>query len=59
MKEEVRKISVKVADYACIIETRVWEPTGLADIYELVDRIGLNVKELLKQVHLGDDIELK
>jgi hypothetical protein len=59
MKEEVRKISVKVANYACIIETRVWEPSGLASIYELIDRIGLNIKELLKRVHLGDNNELR
>jgi hypothetical protein len=59
MKEEVRKISVKVANYACIVETRVWEPSGLASIYEVIDRIGLNVKELLKRVHLGDDTDLR
>jgi hypothetical protein len=59
MKEEVRKISVKVANYACIVETQVWEPNGLASIYNVIDRIGLNVKELLKRVHLGDDADLK
>jgi hypothetical protein len=59
MKEEVRKISVKVANYACIVETQVWEPSGLASIYYVIDRIGLNVKELLKQVHLGDDMDLR
>ena len=55
MKEEVRKISVRVANYACIVETQVWEPSGLASIYDVIDRIGLNVRELLKLVHLGDD----
>jgi hypothetical protein len=59
MKEEVRKISVKVANYACIVETQVWEPSGLASIYNVIDRIGLNVKELLKRVHLGDDTDLR
>ncbi|MFL6377524.1 MAG: hypothetical protein ACJ71E_12765 [Nitrososphaeraceae archaeon] len=59
MKEEVRRISVKVANYACIVETQVWEPSGLASIYYVIDRIGLNVKELLKQVHLGDDMDLR
>ena len=58
MKEEVRKISVSVANYACVIETRVWEPSGLASIYEVIDRIGLNVKELLKLVHVGEYNEL-
>ena len=57
MKEEVRKISVKVANYACIIETQVWEPIGLASIYDVIDRIALNIKELLKRIHLGDDID--
>jgi hypothetical protein len=55
MKEEIRKISVKVADYACIVETRTWDPAGLASIYQVIDRIGLNVKELLRQIHLADD----
>jgi hypothetical protein len=59
MKEEVRNISIKVANYACIIETRAWEPEGLTSIYKIIDRIGSNVKELLKQVRLGDDSQLK
>ncbi|MFL6322356.1 MAG: hypothetical protein ACJ705_11210 [Nitrososphaeraceae archaeon] len=59
MKEEVRRISVKVANYACIVETQVWEPSGLASIYNVIDRIGLNIKELLKRVHLGDDSDLR
>lgn len=59
MKEEVRNISIKVANYACVIETRAWEPVGLTSIYKIIDRIGSNVKELLKQVHLGDDSQLK
>ena len=59
MKEEVRKISVKVANYACIVETQVWEASGLASIYNVIDRIGMNVKELLKRVHLGDDTDLR
>ena len=59
MKEEVRKISVKVANYACVIETQVWEPGGLASIYDLIDRIGLDIKELLKGIHLGEDMDWK
>ncbi|HYY49674.1 MAG TPA: hypothetical protein VE643_02290 [Nitrososphaeraceae archaeon] len=55
MKEEVRKISVRVANYACIVETQVWEPSGLASIYDVIDRIGLNIRELLKRIHLGED----
>ena len=59
MKEEIRKISVKVANFACIIETRTWEVNGLVSIYKVIDRIGFKVKELLKQVQLGNDIDLK
>src|SRR5919199_6169084 len=55
IKEEIRKISIKVTNFACIIQTRTWEPAGLASVYEVVDRIGLNIRELLKQIHLGDD----
>jgi hypothetical protein len=55
MKEEVRKISVRVANYACIVETQVWEPSGLASVYDVIDRIGLNIRELLKRIHLGED----
>jgi hypothetical protein len=55
IKEEMRKISIKVTNFACIIQTRTWEPAGLASIYDVVDRIGLNIRELLKQIHLGDD----
>jgi hypothetical protein len=55
MKEEMREISIKATNFACIIQTHTWEPAGLASIYEVVDRIGLNIRELLKQIHLGDD----
>jgi hypothetical protein len=41
--------------YACIVETQVWEPSGLASIYDVIDRIGLDIKELLKGIHLEDD----
>ena len=55
LKEEIRKLSVKVANFACIIETHTWEPNGLVSIYPVIDRIGLNIKRLLKQIHLGED----
>lgn len=55
LKEEIRKISVKVTNFACIIETHIWEPAGLVSIYPLIDRIGLNIKRLLKQIHLGEN----
>jgi hypothetical protein len=56
-KEEARKISVRITNYACIVETQVWEPSGLASIYDLIDRIGLNIRELLRCIHLGDEID--
>ena len=59
MKEEIRKLSVKVANFACVIETRTWEVNGLVSIYKVIDRIGFKVKELLKQVQLGNDIDLR
>lgn len=55
VKEEIRKLSVKVVNFACIIETHTWEPNGLVSIYPVIDRIGLNIKRLLKQIHLGED----
>ncbi|HEX6028845.1 MAG TPA: hypothetical protein VFY64_07395 [Nitrososphaeraceae archaeon] len=55
VKEEIRKLSVKVSNFACIIETHIWEPSGLVSIYPVIDRIGLNIKRLLKQIHLGED----
>jgi hypothetical protein len=59
MKEEIRKLSVKVANFACVIETRTWEVNDLVSIYKVIDRIGFKVKELLKQVQLGNDIDLR
>ena len=59
MKEEIRKLSVKVANFACVIETRTWEANGLVSVYKVIDRIGFKVKELLKQVQLGNDIDLR
>jgi hypothetical protein len=56
MDEEVRKISVRPVNFACVIETRAWEPAGLASAFGVIDRIAFNAKELLKQVHLGEDI---
>jgi hypothetical protein len=59
MKEEIRKMSVKVANYACIIETRVWDTLDIASIYQVIDIIGFKIKELLEQVHLGEESEFK
>jgi hypothetical protein len=59
MKEEIRKMSVKVANYACIIETRVWDALDIASIYQVIDIIGFKIKQLLEQVHLGEESEFK
>lgn len=58
MQEEVKKLSVRATNYACLIETRTWDTTGLASIFPIIDRIGFQVRELLKQVHLGENIQV-
>lgn len=55
MKDEVKNIRLKVANYACIIETRTWEPLELASTFEIIDRIAYNVRQLIKTIHLGED----
>ncbi|HEX7032175.1 MAG TPA: hypothetical protein VF172_04170 [Nitrososphaera sp.] len=57
MKEEVKKITVKAANYCCVIETRAWEPAGLASAFKTIDRIAYNVRRLVKTIHLGEYIE--
>ena len=55
MKEEVKKITVKASNYCCVIETRAWEPEGLASAFKVVDRIAYNVRRLIKSIHLGEN----
>lgn len=57
MKEEVKAITVKAANYCCIIETRAWEPAGLASAFKTIDRIAHNVRRLVKTIHLGEHVE--
>ncbi len=57
MKEEVRRITVKAANYCCVIETRAWEPAGLASAFKAIDRIAYNVRRLVKTIHLGEYVE--
>lgn len=52
--EEFAKLFVRAADFGCIIQTQVWEPSGLLLIYPLISRIGLNIRNLLKIIHLGE-----
>lgn len=56
MREEVKKITLHAADYCCIVETRTWDPAGLASVFGILDRIAYNVRKLIKAVHLGEDI---
>jgi hypothetical protein len=56
MKEEVKRITLRAADYCCIVETRAWDPEGLASVFGILDRIAYDVRRLIKAVHLGEDI---
>lgn len=55
MKEEVKRISLKAANYCCVIETRAWDPSGLASAFTVIDRIAYDVRRLIKTIHLGED----
>jgi hypothetical protein len=55
MKEEVKRITLKASNYCCVIETRAWEPAGLASAFKVIDRIAYNVRRLIKTIHLGED----
>jgi hypothetical protein len=57
MKEEVKKITLKAANYCCIIETRAWEPAGLVSAFRIIDRIALDVRKLVKTIHLGENVD--
>lgn len=56
MEEQTRKISVRVANYACLIQTRIWEYHELVSIFDILDRIALNINNLAEQIHLGENI---
>ena len=58
MKEEVKKITLKAANYCCIIETRAWEPAGLASAFQIINRIALDVRKLVKTIHLGENVDI-
>jgi hypothetical protein len=57
MKEEVKRITVNAANYCCIIETRAWEPAGLASAFATIDRIAHNIRRLVKTIHLGEYVD--
>jgi hypothetical protein len=54
MKEELKRITIEAANYCCVIKTQTWEPAGLVEAFSTIDRIGYNVRQLLKRIHLGD-----
>jgi hypothetical protein len=56
--EEFAKLFIRAADFCCIIQTQVWEPSGLVTVYPLINQIGSNIKNLLKLVHLGEATEI-
>jgi hypothetical protein len=56
MKEEVKKITVKASNYCCVIETRTWDAAGLARAFKVLDRIALDVRRLIKSIHLGENV---
>jgi hypothetical protein len=57
MKEEVKRITVRPANYCCIIETRAWEPAGLASAFRTIDRIAHDIRRLVKTIHLGEYVD--
>jgi hypothetical protein len=54
IKEECRRINIVAHDYCCIIETSVWDPSGLAMVFGIMDRIAMHARKLIKQVHFGE-----
>jgi hypothetical protein len=54
--EEVRSISIRVVNYGCLIQTKVWDPKGFVTIYDIIDSIGKGVKNLLEEIHIGEEI---
>ena len=56
MKEEVKRITLKASNYCCVIETRTWGAAGLAPAFKVLDRIALDVRRLIKSIHLGEGV---
>lgn len=54
--EEVRSISIRVVNYGCLIQTKVWDPKGFVTLYDIIDSIGKSVKNLLEEIHIGEEI---
>jgi hypothetical protein len=57
LKSEVtRTISVRVVNFACLIECRIWHPREFVFVYELLDNIAVNIQDLLGDLHVGENI---
>ena len=56
LDEEVRSISVRVVNYACLIESRAWDPKGFVSAFLIINKIGGLVRSLLANVHFGDKV---
>ena len=57
LKSEVtRTISVRVVNFACLIECRIWHPREFVFVYELLDNIAMNIQDLLGGLHVGENI---
>ena len=54
--EEVRSISIRVVNYGCLIQTKVWDPIGFVTMYDIIDSIGKGAKNLLEEIHIGEEI---
>ena len=54
--EEVRSISVRVVNYACLIESTAWDPVGFVSAYLIINEIGGIVRNLLANIHLGEKV---
>ena len=55
-KNCVRKLIIRAANLACVIQTQVWEPEELEKVYIIIDKISLKIKNLIDQIHFGDKI---
>jgi hypothetical protein len=56
LNEEVRSISVRVVNYACLIESTAWDPVGFVSAFLIIDEIGGIVRNLLANIHLGEKV---
>jgi hypothetical protein len=56
LDEEVRSISIRVINYGCLIQTKVWDPIGFVTMYDIIDSIGKAAKNLLEEIHIGEEI---